>query len=759
MKVITIGRSSQNDISVNDPKVSRHHCQIVQYDNGTFGIVDFGSKNGTFVNGQRVYGEVQLMWGDRVQIAQANLPWQQYFSAGTAKRKKRWLWPTIVGIVAIVVATVVMLLAIRWGAWYEKDILFSGAYPPVTQVIYEQDGNIYTVEAVQGQVMVYFADGVSHREAVRAIKKAGGKVAAQIPKAHYYLVSTDAEEESAFMQKIRTIAATDFVYPNAVSYTCEATSYVMDDFTDKSDGATHGEIVSYALQECGHVATIRSYEENVDGSGLKWSEIIKDLNNILSNASEDVSPVINMSFGVALRVAGKDVFWEDAPDSIQYNYRQFYIKEIKLLLEQIDQYRDKNFVIVKSTGNSAIKNFDKDILTPLYNTLDEKQRAVMDEHVILVAAEDSRNRAYSNELEKGVHHNWVTKVDISDFKFKGKNAYGTSYAAPRTTCFISTTSEKFKLKPTDVLQYVRKATEKAPDHILTLERLEKEIAGEPNNAKLSENEAVIEGVLKMYLLDNMSDGSTTYYTDTEGNVEYVSVEEKGSYSQVINKYRNTSENEYIAFVVETDNKIDVKQYLSDDDLELFDKTVQSEFMVVPNFQFSGEHFAAKYANKRVRVKGTLYVPMAGWRNVTDVVMNLSEIMLVDNSEKKTTKTEKNIVSSSHQGIPSSLVGTMWVTNQTHNNWTGEKRTIEFVGEYQVRITDEVLFYLMSTSDNLPEPTVRLYNCYYDAKEDRIFICKNSNQVISNMTMRLKYERGQLIETTNKYSMVEYDRLR
>ena len=35
MKVITIGRSSQNEVTIHDGAVSRHHCQIVQYDNGT----------------------------------------------------------------------------------------------------------------------------------------------------------------------------------------------------------------------------------------------------------------------------------------------------------------------------------------------------------------------------------------------------------------------------------------------------------------------------------------------------------------------------------------------------------------------------------------------------------------------------------------------------------------------------------------------------------------------------------------------------
>ncbi len=79
MEVITIGRSSENNITVNDSQVSRHHCQIVQHDNGTYSLVDFGSTNGTYVNGQRISGQVALSPNDIVSIGSTTLPWQSYF--------------------------------------------------------------------------------------------------------------------------------------------------------------------------------------------------------------------------------------------------------------------------------------------------------------------------------------------------------------------------------------------------------------------------------------------------------------------------------------------------------------------------------------------------------------------------------------------------------------------------------------------------------------------------------------------------------
>ncbi len=79
MKIVNIGRSSNNDVNINDPLVSRTHCQIIQDDNGNFRLIDVNSKNGTFVNGERRHGEVYLKSSDIVRIGNSTLPWQTYF--------------------------------------------------------------------------------------------------------------------------------------------------------------------------------------------------------------------------------------------------------------------------------------------------------------------------------------------------------------------------------------------------------------------------------------------------------------------------------------------------------------------------------------------------------------------------------------------------------------------------------------------------------------------------------------------------------
>ena len=81
MKIITIGRSSSNDIVINDPLVTRNiHCQIIQDDTGHYYLTDTHSTNGTYINGKRIRGEVALSKSDIVRIGNTTLPWQTYFN-------------------------------------------------------------------------------------------------------------------------------------------------------------------------------------------------------------------------------------------------------------------------------------------------------------------------------------------------------------------------------------------------------------------------------------------------------------------------------------------------------------------------------------------------------------------------------------------------------------------------------------------------------------------------------------------------------
>ena len=80
MRVINIGRQAANDVIIDDDSASRYHLQIVEFDDGTYHLIDFGSTNGTYVNGLRIEKEVVLDENDFVRIGDTMLPWKSYFA-------------------------------------------------------------------------------------------------------------------------------------------------------------------------------------------------------------------------------------------------------------------------------------------------------------------------------------------------------------------------------------------------------------------------------------------------------------------------------------------------------------------------------------------------------------------------------------------------------------------------------------------------------------------------------------------------------
>src|SRR5437660_602562 len=72
---LSIGRSRESDIFLEDLAVSRLHASILNMGNGSYALKDEGSANGTKVNGQMVnkYQTYPLQDGDRVQLGQTVL--------------------------------------------------------------------------------------------------------------------------------------------------------------------------------------------------------------------------------------------------------------------------------------------------------------------------------------------------------------------------------------------------------------------------------------------------------------------------------------------------------------------------------------------------------------------------------------------------------------------------------------------------------------------------------------------------------------
>jgi uncharacterized protein DUF4388/FHA domain-containing protein len=75
----TLGRHKNNDIVISDPKVSSFHARIDRTPEG-FMLVDLKSRNGSYVNGQRIESAL-LKTGDEVRMGTAKLAYKVDFTS------------------------------------------------------------------------------------------------------------------------------------------------------------------------------------------------------------------------------------------------------------------------------------------------------------------------------------------------------------------------------------------------------------------------------------------------------------------------------------------------------------------------------------------------------------------------------------------------------------------------------------------------------------------------------------------------------
>jgi len=79
----TLGRTDANDLPLPDIKVSRRHALVQKQGNNELLLVDLGSRNGTFLNGQRVTTASLLRDKDRISIG----PYRLIFHQPNAPRR------------------------------------------------------------------------------------------------------------------------------------------------------------------------------------------------------------------------------------------------------------------------------------------------------------------------------------------------------------------------------------------------------------------------------------------------------------------------------------------------------------------------------------------------------------------------------------------------------------------------------------------------------------------------------------------------
>lgn len=78
----SMGRSPSNQVVIADDRASRRHALIQVQQESEFWLVDFGSRNGTYLNDQRIIKPTRLQHGDRIKAGPAEFTFHQPHSVG-----------------------------------------------------------------------------------------------------------------------------------------------------------------------------------------------------------------------------------------------------------------------------------------------------------------------------------------------------------------------------------------------------------------------------------------------------------------------------------------------------------------------------------------------------------------------------------------------------------------------------------------------------------------------------------------------------
>lgn len=73
-----VGREFPSDIIIHAPQISARHAEIRHLEEDRYVIRDLDSRNGTYVNGVRIQGEVTIRLSDEVKLGSYELDLGHY---------------------------------------------------------------------------------------------------------------------------------------------------------------------------------------------------------------------------------------------------------------------------------------------------------------------------------------------------------------------------------------------------------------------------------------------------------------------------------------------------------------------------------------------------------------------------------------------------------------------------------------------------------------------------------------------------------
>jgi pSer/pThr/pTyr-binding forkhead associated (FHA) protein len=91
---MTVGKGAGNDIVLDDPTVSRLHVSLDEFAEG-WCVTDVGSSNGTYLNGERIWGQQRLRHGDEIRIGRSRLLFRSSADAAASRTENEDAPPSL----------------------------------------------------------------------------------------------------------------------------------------------------------------------------------------------------------------------------------------------------------------------------------------------------------------------------------------------------------------------------------------------------------------------------------------------------------------------------------------------------------------------------------------------------------------------------------------------------------------------------------------------------------------------------------------
>lgn len=373
--------------------------------------------------------------------------------------KKDWIY-----IILLIVLAVVLCMPVK-SLFSEND---DDEESQITHVTLAEDGEEYTIPAVEGQVIVMFREDVTEDRVREILADNDIQVISKLEQLNYYLLGVQPGDEGKLITRLQSCQEVGFVGPDVLETLLSVQPCVIDGFV-----GDHGGRVKEMLEESCSDLYVNTYDVSKDnGKSVSSNKVDDALYRILSNMSSSESVVINMSFGPRLensqgaRASG----WSD-PDANRSAYRYQYRCTMQRLVKMVSRYDNLDFVITKSSGNVGMKHMEE-IVADIQQYLSPEENRVFERHFMIVSAKDDYcSSDYSNDVTPGVTNPMVVKVDISDKTAQSPSWQGTSFSSPRFAGCIANAANALNLKVVDVLSYARLANTKTSNGVISCDQI------------------------------------------------------------------------------------------------------------------------------------------------------------------------------------------------------------------------------------------------------------------------------------------------